>query len=37
MTWRGALDCVVAPRNASLLILAAAVAAIGGAWAYEAL
>ncbi len=37
MTWRSHLDCVVAPRNASLLILAAAVAAIGGAWAYEAL
>ncbi len=37
MTWRGTLDCVAMPRNASLLILAAAVAAIGGAWAYEAL
>ncbi len=37
MTWRSLLDCVVVPRNASLLILAAAVAAIGGAWAYEAL
>ncbi|MBM3653436.1 MAG: disulfide bond formation protein B [Alphaproteobacteria bacterium] len=37
MTWRSLLDCVAMPRNASLLILAAAVAAIGGAWAYESL
>jgi disulfide bond formation protein DsbB len=37
MAWRGILDCIVEPRNASLLILAAAVAAIGGAWAYESL
>jgi disulfide bond formation protein DsbB len=37
MNWRSLLDCVVAPRNASLLILGAAVAAIGGAWAYESL
>ncbi|CCJ05947.1 disulfide bond formation protein B [Methylocystis sp. SC2] len=37
MDWRGALDCALEPRNASLLILAAAVAAIGGAFAYESL
>ncbi|HEY8213014.1 MAG TPA: disulfide bond formation protein B, partial [Methylocystis sp.] len=37
MGWRGAIECVLEPRNASLLILAAAVAAIGGAWAYESL
>lgn len=36
MGLRGAIECVLEPRNASLLILAAAVAAIGGAWAYEA-
>lgn len=35
MTWRSLLDCIIEPRNGSLLILAAAVAAIGGAWAYE--
>jgi len=37
MGWRGAIECVLEPRNASLLILAASVAAIGGAWAYESL
>ena len=37
MIWRSLLDCIIAPRNASLLILAAAVAAIGGAWVYESL
>ncbi|MBM3576401.1 MAG: disulfide bond formation protein B [Alphaproteobacteria bacterium] len=37
MACRGILDCIVEPRNASLLILAAAVAAIGGVWAYESL
>ena len=37
MNWRSAFDCLTAPSNAALLILAAAVAAIGGAWAYESL
>ncbi len=37
MDWRSAFDCLTAPSNAALLILAAAVAAIGGAWAYESL
>ncbi|MGD9544566.1 MAG: disulfide bond formation protein B [Methylocystis sp.] len=37
MGWRGVVDCVLEPRNASLIILGAAVAAIGGAWAYESL
>lgn len=37
MAWRGILDCIVEPRHVALLILAAAVAAIGGAWAYESL
>ena len=32
MNWRSAFDCLTAPSNAALLILAAAVAAIGGAW-----
>lgn len=36
MNWRGAIDCLAEPSNAALVILAAAVAAIGGAWAYEA-
>lgn len=31
------LDLVTSPRNAALLVLAAAVATIGGAWTYEAL
>ena len=37
MAWRSVVHCIFEPRNASLLILAAAVAAIGGAWAYESL
>ena len=37
MEWRSVVHCIFEPRNASLLILAAAVAAIGGAWAYESL
>jgi disulfide bond formation protein DsbB len=37
MAWRSVVHCIFEPRNASLLILGAAVAAIGGAWAYESL
>ncbi len=37
MTWRSLVDCIFEPRNASLLILAGAVVAIGGAWGYESL